>query len=1321
MADYRRIYVERAPGGDTEAQGLLGELRGALGLTALSTLRCLTCYDICGLSSGEIDAAAPGILFEPPSDRLLNHLPPFEASRTLEPSEISDFLIAREYLPGQFDQRSDSAARILRLLHPNREITVSRADIFLFSGRLSQEEIHRIRRRLINPVESREKDLSPSPPAAPPPRPPDIPVLTGFRQLKGPDLDQLKQQHGIVMSAADLQFTARWFADKEGRDPNLAELKILDAYWSDHCRHTTFETEIINIDVDDSPEAPEIHDALAQWEQARQTADRADKPQTLMDLATAPAVEARCRGILSDWDISEEVNACTLKVNALINGRSRPWLLLFKNETHNHPTEIEPRGGASTCIGGAVRDPLSGRAYVHQALRVSGGADPRQAPASALPGKLPQHLIARGAAEGYSDYGNQLGLPCTLVREFYHPGYAAKRLECGAVMGAAPADHVIRRLPAPGDAVILVGGRTGRDGIGGAAGSSSAHRQDSLEKAGAEVQKGNPPEERKLQRLFRRPRAARLIKRCNDFGAGGIAVAIGELADGLLINLDAVPVKYTGLNAMELALSESQERMAAVLNPSDVDDFIRLAEIENLEAVQVAQISPNRRLQMRMNGTLAVDLDRDLLSSNGVRRRASARITAPRTAAPVPPPASPPPVPSNQPAPPSGSTPPFTAAELKDALSSPDAACRLGLEEQFDGTVGGTTVLAPRGGRRGRTPAEASVHLFPAEGQVESTGIMAVGFDPLLTEASPFRGGQYALIDALAAVCAVGADWRAVRFSLQEYFGRTDRGPEAWGRPLAVLLGALTVQRRWGVPAVGGKDSMSGSFENLDVPPTLIAFAAASARLNRIIGAAFPRPGLTVALLRRSPDAQPGSRTSSPPGNHPKTHLPVPAPDFDTLAANWDWVNTLNREGNLSCAARVSRGGWAVKTLIMAFGNGIGLKLTDNPPENPFDPEYGSLIIASALSAAELSAQARDAGAQIQIIGETTARSAFNWSSGELSLHEAEAAWRRTFRTAWPPGDEAEPAPSEPPAPPEPASTAPPEPPAPQEPSDEPPAELPSPPQAPRSIPPIASPRVCIPVFPGTNGEDDAKRAFLRHGAVPRESLFLDRSPQNLHKAVLYLAAQIDKSQILCIPGGFSAGDEPDGAGKYIAAVLRHPEIADALHRLLQRDGLILGICNGFQALIKSGWLIQGAPGIPGPDSPTLIRNRIGRHTARIIRTVSLSSDSPWLAAIPPGSVHSIPISHGEGRLTAPPNQLQRLFEQRRVPFQYCDQSGRPSMAPAHNPNGSAMAVEALLSPCGRILGKMGHSERWRPGTLIDIPGMEIEQPLIAGGVQWFR
>ena len=1306
MADYRRIYVERAPGEDTEAQNLLGELRCALGLTGLSALRRLTCYDISGLNSREVDAAAPGTLFELSRDRLLNHPPPFDSSDCREisdNSETSDFFIAREYIPGQFDQRSDSAARILRLLYPHREITVNRADIFLFSGRLREEEINLIRRRLINPVESREKNLSRSRPAPPPPRTPDIPVLTGFRELKEPDLDQLKQRHGIVMSAADLQFTARWFSDKEGRDPNLAELKILDAYWSDHCRHTTFETEIIDIDVDDSPEAPEIHDALAQWEQARQAADRADKPKTLMDLATAPAGEARRRGILNDWDISEEVNACTLKVNALINGRPRPWLLFFKNETHNHPTEIEPRGGASTCIGGAVRDPLSGRAYVHQALRVSGGADPRQNPASTLPGKLPQHLIARGAAEGCSDYGNQLGLPCTLVREFYHPGYAAKRLECGAVMGAAPADQVIRRFPAPGDAVILVGGRTGRDGIGGAAGSSLAHRRGSLEKAEAEVQKGNPPEERKLQRLFRDPRAARLIKRCNDFGAGGAAVAIGELADGLLINLDAVPVKYTGLNAMELALSESQERMAAVLSPSDVSDFIRLAESENLEAVQVAQISPNRRLQMRMNSTLVVDLDRDLLASNGVRRRASARITAPASS-----PAVSPAAPLNQSVAPSISPPPFTAAELKDALSSPDAACRLGLEEQFDGTVGGTTVLAPRGGRRGRTPAEASVHLFPAEGQVESTGIMAVGFDPLLTEASSFRGGQYALIDALAAVCAVGADWRRVRFSLQEYFGRTDRGPEAWGRPLAVLLGALTVQRRWGVPAVGGKDSMSGSFENLDVPPTLIAFAAASAPLNRTIGAAFPQPGLTVALLRQSCDAWPrgrpsantaGCRKPSTSGSHPQTYLPIPAPDFDTFAANWDWVNTLNREGKLSCAARVSRGGWAVKTLIMAFGNGIGLKLTDNPPGNPFAPEYGSLIIASALCAPELLAQARDAGAQIQIIGETTDRSTLTWNSGELPLHEAEAAWRLTFRTIWPPGDESESAPAEPPAYPAP----------------------PRRPQAPRSIPPIASPRVCIPVFPGTNGEDDAKRAFLRHGAVPRESLFLDRNPKNLHNAVLHLADQINNSQILCIPGGFSAGDEPDGAGKYIAAVLRHPGIADAVYGLLRRDGLILGICNGFQALIKSGWLTHGAPRISGPDSPTLIGNRIGRHTARIIRTVSLSTNSPWLAKIPRGSVHSLPISHGEGRLTAPEHQLKTLFDQHRVPFQYCDETGRPSMAPAHNPNGSAMAVEALLSPCGRILGKMGHSERWRPGTLIDIPGMEIEQPLIAGGVQWFR
>ena len=1325
MADYRRIYVERAPGGDTEARDLLGELRCALGITRITALRCITCYDVFGLSPGRIDAAAPGSLFEAPRDRLLTALPP---------SDSFSLMIAREYLPGQFDQRSDSAARVLRLLHPDipgDRITVNRGDIFLFSGALSEEDVRRIRRRLINPVESREKNLGRTDPREAPSRPPDIPVLTGFRELSEAGFNRLKREHGIALAVADLEFIAGWFTDNEDRDPNLAELKVLDAYWSDHCRHSTFETELSSIHIEDGPRAGEIQDALNQWNTARENAEGAGRPRTLMDLATVAAREARRRGGLDDWELSEEINACTLKVNALIDGERRPWLLAFKNETHNHPTEIEPYGGASTCLGGAVRDPLSGRMYVHQALRVSGGGDPRlPSPGTPRAGKLPQHLIARGAAEGYSGYGNQLGLPCTLVREVYHPGYRAKRLECGAVMGAAPADQVIRRPPAPGDAVILVGGRTGRDGIGGASGSSLPHDEASLGKAGAEVQKGNPPEERKLQRLFRNPRASRLIKRCNDFGAGGAAVAVGELAEGLLIDLDALPVKYTGLDGLELALSESQERMAVVVDPANEASFIRLAQEENLEAARIAEVSSRKRLRMMWRGKCIIDLDRRLLDTNGVRRFAEARIPAPEAL-------------KSPPGAPGPGSLKLSPEALKTVLSSPGTACRRGLEERFDGTVGGTTLLAPHGGRNRKTPAEASVHLFPGDGKVESAGVMSAGFDPYLTEADPFRGGQCALIDALAAVCAVGARWRDVRFSLQEYFGRTDRGPEAWGRPLAALLGALTVQRRWGLPAIGGKDSMSGSFEEMDVPPTLIAFAACAVDSRRVIGAAFPGEGLTVCLVR----PRPAGAASAPDCG------PFAPPDFDALAANWDWVSSFSEEGRLACAARVSLGGWAGKTVLMALGGGIGLRLTPDHPSRPFTADYGGLIIAAPMPPEELTASAREAGAHIELIGETIAEPVLRWFDGELSLAEAEEAWSETFRSVWPMSDDPSPpgqqdeseesqkskglegskwsnkslksqiskesqeSPEEiilhsPPPPPPCPPLHPPE-----------NREIPGPsaaPDTPRSS--FAAPRVCIPVFPGTNGEDDAGRAFRRHGAIPRESVFLDARPEHLDEALKNLAARIRESQILFIAGGFSAGDEPDGAGKYIAAVLREPRIADAVHHLLSGDGLILGICNGFQALIKSGWLINGAPGIPGPDCPALMPNRIGHHVARIIRTVSLSTiPSPWLGKIPPGSIHSLPVSHGEGRLAAGESRLEELFREGRAAFQYCDESGRPGMAGAHNPNGSAMAVEGLLSPCGRILGKMAHSERWRSGTLIDVPGMETEQPLIAGGVQWFR
>ncbi len=1266
MIDHLTIYVERKKGRDFEANKLAEEIRSALNLDNLKHIRLITIYEVSGLSRNELETAAPGLLYERPSDYAV-----FDISQIFEITENLN-VISRELLPGQFDQRADSAARGLRLLYPHEKIEVRRGDLIISEGKLSSLEIADIKGWLINPVDSRTKDLEHCSLGENSPDPEPVPVLNGFRDLDAAGLNALRVIHGLALGAEDLDFIRLWFTENESRDPTLAELKALDTYWSDHCRHTTFETELTSIEVADGPEASEIRDALAGWDDARIICNRTGKPRTLMDLATIAAREARKSGELEDWDVSEEINACTLKVTARINGKSEPWLLSFKNETHNHPTEIEPYGGASTCLGGAVRDPLSGRAYVHQALRVSGGADPRKNTAETRPGKLPQRLIAHAAAEGYAGYGNQLGLATALVREHYHPGYEAKRLECGAVMGASPAGHVVREIPEAGDQVILVGGRTGRDGIGGATGSSRAHDGESLEKAGAEVQKGNAPEERKLQRLFRNPEASSLIRRCNDFGAGGVAVAVGELSDGLNINLDSIAVKYNGLDGLELALSESQERMAVVVRPEDTHAFIQGANEENLEAVIVAEITSDRRLRMTCRGQEVINLSRDLLDTNGVRRKAAALIIAGNDLD----------TPSNF-----DSVGPFTAANLKEVLSSSDVASRRGLEERFDGSVGGTTVLASHGGTKQATPAEASIHLLPADGDVGTAGIMSVGFDPALASISTFRGGQYALIEALARICSAGASWRRVRFSLQEFFGRTDQGPESWGQPLAALLGALTVQRKWCLPAIGGKDSMSGSYEELNVPPTIIAFAAAAMDAERAVGAAIPVKDLTLALVSGRSSEGNGFRLESP--------------DFENLARGWDWIESLGSKGQLKAGASVGIGGWASKLVIMALGNCIGIELRDIDGLYPFASDYGAVIIASDLTAEELKGDAERSGVELRILGRSVEEPHFVWPGGSLSLEVAESSWRSPFSEVWP--EDYNPESSVAPA----LATA--------------LSESPSANPRSRRITGVSRPRVCIPVFPGTNGEDDARRSFTRGGAVPIEHVFLDRNPEELEAALTALTDDVNRSQILFISGGFSAGDEPDGAGKYIAAVLRHEMVADAIRRLLERDGLVLGICNGFQALIKSGWLINGDAGIPGPDDPTLTRNRIGRHVARVVKTVATGAVSPWLAKIGQGDVHSVPVSHGEGRFVAPETVIQSLAESGRIAFQYCNDRGNPSMAGEFNPNGSEVAVEGIVSPCGRIMGKMGHSERWRPGTLIDVPGMEIEQPLIAGGIEWFR
>ncbi|MCG8452085.1 MAG: phosphoribosylformylglycinamidine synthase [Spirochaetales bacterium] len=1254
------LCIERRAGLNWEAQALTKELRDVLGIPLTQTIRILRRYEVKGLEKKELHDAAPGLLFEAPVDQIVEE-PQFQDTIRI---------LAREYLPGQFDQRADAARTCLQRLYPSSSIAVSCCEIFLFSQVFDESTWQRIVSWLINPVDSREKNLKESSLGNVPPEPEPVGSVEGFR--KNLNWEDFRKNHGLAMSQEDLIFLSHWFSTQEQRDPTFAELRALDTYWSDHCRHTTFETEFTSIVVEEGPGAEEIRQTLKDWDHSRVHCSRSEKPRTLMDLATIAAREARKNGVLGDWDVSEEVNACTLRVDAKVDGRVEPWLLSFKNETHNHPTEIEPFGGASTCIGGAVRDPLSGRAFVHQALRVSGGADPRQNPSDAMEGKLPQRLIAHQAAEGYSSYGNQLGLATSVVREHYHPGYAAKRLECGAVLGASPASHVRREIPQPGDVVILVGGATGRDGIGGATGSSVAHDHQSLEKAGAEVQKGNAPEERKLQRLFRRKEAAQLIRRCNDFGAGGIAVAVGELAPSLSIDLDAVRVKYDGLDGLELALSESQERMAVVVDAEDASSFIALAQQENLDARIVAHVTNDGRLRMHWRGQEVVNLSRELLDSNGVRRQAHAcispRLWEKRMALKE----------SSLQSSCVQESQAWNPQNLLEVLSSPEVAARRGLQERFDGSVGGTTVLSPLGGWKEQIPAEASVHLLPTEGDCQTASCMAVGFDPSRTEIHPYRGAQEAHLEALARCAAVGAPWRSVRFSLQEFFGRTDRGSQSWGDPLAALLGAFSVQKQWNLPAIGGKDSMSGSYGKLDVPPTLIAFAATAMDVEQARGASLSQSGWTLLLLTA------GSRTI-----HEE-------PDWKTFEANWDWMGTHGQQ--IRAAASVGAGGWGGKLALMALGGGMGVELQPSIPTPAFAPLYGDVIIALEKWDSSLEASLKRMGGQWNLLGQTKDTSTLQGAEGPVSLTSVERAWRSPFAQVW--GD----------------------------------TELLN--QADSQSPPsmcfaqdsalstqttsLGAPRVCIPVFPGSNGEDDGRRAFQRAGGIPEEVVLRDFTPQDGEESMLRLAQSIDSSQIFFVPGGFSAGDEPDGAGKYIASVLRHPRIVESLLGLLSRNGLVLGICNGFQALLKSGWLLTSQPGIPRVQDPTLAPNQNRRHIARTVYTVNLGGSSPWLQGMKSGDVHRLPISHGEGRFSASPEALQELLNQQRIPFLYSDEQGKASMHPQWNPNGSVGGVEALLSPCGQILGKMGHSERWRKNTFIDVPGMEVEQPLIRGGVGWF-
>ncbi|AEF82993.1 phosphoribosylformylglycinamidine synthase [Leadbettera azotonutricia] len=1304
----KRVYIEKKEGFDGEARHLQTELADFLGgqfpaLAKLKGLRLLRRYDASHLDDKQFEEVTAAVFSEPQCDKVF-----YGAAL---PAGKNDRFLGIEYVPGQYDQRADSAEQCAELVTGVKP-RIRCADFYIFesaeggsfSTPLSDAALEAVKKYLINPVDSREA-LPGLPDSLDDEEtiPKDVAVLSGFINSDKKALEGMARDFGLAMSVEDLLFCQDWFA-KEGRDPTLAEVRVLDTYWSDHCRHTTFNTILEEINAEDG----DLKRALELYEEARREVygEKAKtRRKSLMDMATLGAKVLKKRGLASDVDESKEINACTLKVKAeFADGSSEPWLLLFKNETHNHPTEIEPSGGAATCLGGAIRDPLSGRAFVHQAMRITGGGDPRAALADTLPGKLPQLKIAREAAAGYSSYGNQIGLATGQVAEFYHPGFLAKRMELGAVIGAAPEAWVRREEPLPGDAVILVGGRTGRDGIGGATGSSKVHTGESVELSGAEVQKGNAVEERKLQRLFRKSEVSRLIKRCNDFGAGGVSVAVGELAAGLDINLDGVPKKYAGLDGTELAISESQERMAVVVASADIETFIALARAENLEAVIVAKVTAGEdredeaRLRMEWRGKTIVDLSRAFLNTNGAPRSARAALKRGTGKG------------GEKPAEiiPAG----MLLDILERELTTLRSGSRRGLQERFDGSIGASSALFPWGGSEQGTPECGMAALLPSLGkQSRTASLMSFGYDPEVMSADPYTGAKGSIKEALAKFCCLGGDFRKARLSFQEYFERpTD--PASWGRPAAALLAAFEAQIRLGIPAIGGKDSMSGNYRdnargiNLAVPPTLVAFAAGTAEAEKVRSGTLTGDTGNAVILLNCDIANCNTANID---------------EFDSFTANMDILSELASKGVLRAAYPVTAGGIAATLALMAFGNMTGVEAYA-----PVFKLVNSLNYqGSVLAEVDEATASKDEGRWViaaRTISEPVFRIVQESRPGDDSIDEenpesnaAECPLEILRRAYEYPLAQVYPQTSG-------GATA-------AEPSDEKAAlELPKPKagrvshsaslHAPSKI--LGSPLAVLPVFPGTNCEWDMERAFREAGARVQQVVFRNHSPEDIKESIGDLRAAFGKAQIIAFSGGFSAGDEPDGSGKFIANVIRSPLIADALAEFLERrEGLMLGICNGFQALIKTGLVPYGKI-LPADQSmPTLTFNTIGRHVSRMVRTKVMPSSSPWLSLEDTGSIHVIPISHGEGRVAIRPEEAEALFAQAQVPFCYADAYGNPTMTEPDNPNGSAFAIEGLSSPDGRILGKMGHSERCGEFVHINIPGNK-RQRIFEAGVKYF-
>ncbi|MFC2728587.1 MAG: phosphoribosylformylglycinamidine synthase, partial [Centipeda sp. (in: firmicutes)] len=1179
-------------------------------------------------------------------------------------------VFAIEPLPGQFDPTAAAAAECVQLVTQGERPDVRSARVVVLVGKMDDRVYEQIKAYLINKVESREASLAT--PATLESRivlPADVEILKEFNHLSHAELEQFHREHGFAMSVEDLAFVQQYFRDTERRVPTITELRVIDTYWSDHCRHTTFTTAIDAVNIENGFFSLPIFETYQRYMDDRKVLymDGKQRDVTLMDIAVIGMKALRAEGKLDDLDESEEINACSVRITVDVDGKDEDWLLMFKNETHNHPTEIEPFGGAATCLGGAIRDPLSGRSYVYQAMRVTGAFDPRTPIEDTLPGKLPQKKITLGAAEGYSSYGNQIGLATGQVREIYHKGYLAKRMEIGAVIGAAPAAQVVRKRPAPGDVIVLLGGRTGRDGIGGATGSSKQHTESSLTTSGAEVQKGNPPTERKIQRLFRNPEVSRMIKRCNDFGAGGVAVAIGELADGLTINLDAVPKKYEGLDGTELAISESQERMAVVLSPKDVPAFLRHADVENLEATEVARVTAEPILVMKWRDKEIVRIARSFLATNGVRQRVRVIVEPPNEKTPY-----------LQQVPQQVKQ---VGRELEDMwlanLSDLNVCSQKGLGERFDATVGAASVLMPFGGKYQLTPSEAMVAKLPVRhGETNTASAMAFGFDPDLSTWSPFHGAVYAVVEAVAKIVATGGDARRVRLTLQEYFERLGTDPKKWGKPFAALLGALRAQHELGIPAIGGKDSMSGTFENLNVPPTLVAFAVATMRANEALSPEFKYPGNTVVMVPVPHDAQ---------------DLPV----FARLNTNFEKVHQLIADKKAFSAISVGRGGIAAAISKMCLGNNLGFKFTSFIQQDDlFKPLYGTLLLEVSPS---FDIAANLAGTGAVEIGKTRDVPSIITELDTIVLADVKEAYTAPLEKIFP-------------------TTVP-----------QVVRQIDRPTYAPYkqgkivgSSVKIAKPRVCIPVFPGTNCEYDSARAWERSGAIPEIFVVRNLTPKAVEETVAELAASIRRAQILMLPGGFSGGDEPDGTGKFIAAMFRAPALTEAVQRLLRdQDGLILGICNGFQALLKLGLLPYGKIVDLDENSPTLTYNNIGRHVSQTVRVRVASNLSPWLSGVNVGDTHTIAVSHGEGRFYTDAKTVANMRIRGQIATQYVNEKGEPTLEQPYNPNGSVNAIEGITSPDGRIYGRMAHAERIGENISKNVPG-EMNQMIFESGVSYF-